>query len=95
MEIIHKAKFMEILLTLSKQPMSFNELKKNLNISPTTLSRRISEMEKYGLVVSTISKEEGKKRIKYALTDKGKRIMPLINELISLAIKVTKEIKGE
>lgn len=88
--IICKAKFVEVLFALDESPMSFNELKTKLKISPATLSRRISEMESNNLIVSKISKKD-RKKIKYMLSDKGKRLIPIIRQIISLS----KQIEGE
>ncbi|MEM5853705.1 MAG: winged helix-turn-helix transcriptional regulator [Candidatus Aenigmatarchaeota archaeon] len=88
--IICKAKLVEILLALDRQQMTFNELKKELGISPATLTRRISEMEKYHIILPVISKEK-RKKIEYVLTEKGKRLIPTIKEIINLSRQIDME----
>jgi len=68
---------MEILLLLDESPMSFNELEKVLKAYPNTLTRRLREMKNTGLI--TDSKKEGK--LRYELTDKGRRAAKLIRDL--------------
>jgi len=86
-----RAKFAEILLVLSDESLTFNELRKKLDVSPSTLSRRISEMEEYGLIMAGIS-EEKPKRVKYGLTDKGKCIVPLVSKIVDLYKQIDDEI---
>ena len=78
--LISKAKFVEIIAFLNKGPASFNGIRSNLGVSPATLTRRLSEMEKYKLVESRII-ENKRKRIKYVLTEKGKKVAELVNEI--------------
>jgi DNA-binding HxlR family transcriptional regulator len=81
-----KKYFVEILLLLEKSPMSFNELLKTLNAYPDTLNRRLKELRSLNLIVQF--EENGK--IKYKLTDKGLKLIPLLRNLL----KIIDEIKS-
>lgn len=92
MKIVNRAKFIDIMVSLAQGPMTFNELRRKLKISPSTLSRRISEMEKYKLVSIIISKDD-KKRIKYTLTEKGEETIPLIKKWVLLSNEIDTKIR--
>ena len=81
-----KKYFVEILLLLEQSPMSFNELPKTLNAYPDTLNRRLKELRSLNLIVQF--EENGK--IKYKLTDKGLKLIPLLRNLL----KIIDEIKS-
>ena len=66
--------------------MSFNELLKTLNAYPDTLNRRLKELQSLNLIVQF--EENGK--IKYKLTDKGLKLIPLLRNLL----KIIDEIKS-
>ena len=85
---------MEIMLLLNEGPMTFNEMKKKLKVSPTTLSRRITEIEKYNLITSSIV-EKGRKKINYLLTDKGRKIIPFIKKIMTLSQNIENEVFKE
>jgi len=63
---------------------------KTLNAYPDTLNRRIKEMVLLGLIIQI---EEGGK-IKYRLTNKGKRIIPLLEELLRIMDEIEKILKS-
>jgi len=77
MNYICRKYFMEILLLLDESPMSFNELARVLKAYPDTLTRRLKEMKNAGLI--TDSKSEGK--LRYELTDKGRKAAKLVKDL--------------
>lgn len=80
LKYLHKRHFVEILLLLNQSPKSFNELLKTLNAYPDTLNRRLKEMRSLNLI--TQIEMDGK--VKYTLTDKGKKLIPLIEEVLRL-----------
>lgn len=90
MEYLKRKHFVDILILLSKSPKSFNELLKTLNAYPDTLNRRIKEMVLLGLITQI---EEGD-RIKYRLTDKGKRIIPLLEDLLRIMDEIEKILES-
>ena len=83
---LYKRHFVEILLLLNKSPKSFNELLKTLDAYPDTLNRRLKEM----LSLNLITQVEIDGKMKYILTDKGKKLIPLIEELLKLIEKIEK-----
>ena len=75
---------------LSDKEMRFNELQRAIDgISPTTLTDRLRKLEKENLV---LRKEETVDKISvvYALTDKGRDLVPVINEVGKFAMKYFK-----
>lgn len=93
-KVICKAKFVEIIMFLNEGPASFNGIKSNIRVSPATLSRRLSEMEKYKLVESRII-DNKRKRIKYVLTEKGRKVAELVNESIFISQQIDKILLGQ
>ena len=91
---ICKAKFVEIIVFLNKGPASFNRIKSSLGVSPATLTRRLSEMEKYKLVESRIIENE-RKRIKYSLTEKGKKVAELVSEIVVISQQIDNIVLGK
>lgn len=86
---LYKRHFVEILLLLNKSPRSFNELLKILDAYPDTLNRRLKEMQSLNLITQV--EIDGK--IKYVLTDKGKKLIPLIEEFLRLIERIEKLIE--
>jgi len=76
-----------IVQVLSGATRRFNELQRTLgNISPTTLTDRLKKLEQYGLIAQqkhTIDQLS----VIYALTEKGKKMMPVLNAIESFSKK--------
>jgi DNA-binding HxlR family transcriptional regulator len=75
---------------LSTKEMRFNELQRAIDgISPTTLTDILKRLEKENLI---LRKEETLDKISvvYALTDKGRGLVPVINEVGKFAMKYVK-----
>jgi DNA-binding HxlR family transcriptional regulator len=63
---------------LSEGPRRFSELERSCpGISPRTLSERLRVLEQDGL----ITRESARRRVDYELTDKGKALLPIIDEM--------------
>ena len=59
-------------------PRKFMDLKSSLNgIAPSTLSRRLQQLEKHGLVASRLYAEHPP-RPEYFLTEKGRELRPIL-----------------
>jgi len=86
---LYKRHFVEILLLLNQSPKSFNELLKTLDAYPDTLNRRLKEMQSLKLITQV--EIDGK--IKYILTDKGKRLIPLVEKVLRLIREIEKLIE--
>lgn len=69
-----------IIRDLADQPRRFGELAHSLNIQPRVLSMKLQEMEAAGLVNRQIFAEIPP-RTEYSLTDRGRLLIPLINEM--------------
>jgi len=68
--------FLETLLAFKGGEKSFNDLLRELKISPGTLSRRLKDLRKRGLIEPIVVEDEMMKA-KYQLTKKGTEIIPL------------------
>ena len=66
---------------LSEGPRRFSELERSCpGISPRTLSERLRWLEEEG-VVARHSYAETPPRVEYELTDKGRALLPIIDEM--------------
>lgn len=80
-----------IIASLSNNSMRFSELQRALCVNPTTLTNRLSRLEQEGILDR---KEEtlDKLSVVYELTEKGRGIIPIMNEFEKYAKKfVNKE----
>ncbi|MGH3112815.1 MAG: winged helix-turn-helix transcriptional regulator [Gaiellaceae bacterium] len=63
---------------LSEGPRRFSELERSCpGISPRTLSERLRALEQERFIV----KRSAARRVEYELTDKGKALLPIIDEM--------------
>jgi DNA-binding HxlR family transcriptional regulator len=63
---------------LSEGSRRFSELERSCpGISPRTLSERLRALEQEGI----LSRTSGRRRVEYALTKKGKALLPIIEEM--------------
>lgn len=72
---------------LSEKEMRFNEIQRSVNgLNPATLSDRLKRLERDGIVER---KEEtlDKVSVVYSLTDKGRGIIPVIDEIAKFSQK--------
>ena len=72
-----------MLIILGEKDHSFNELQRDLSMSPSTLSRRLKDLRKRGVLESVIV-DEGRISSKYKLTEKGKRVLEKAKEINSI-----------
>lgn len=81
MEIIGSKWTALILRDLSSGPKRFSELEKSVgNINPRTLSQRLDDLEQHAIITKT-SFAEVPPRIEYALTEKGKDLVPVLRAM--------------
>jgi DNA-binding HxlR family transcriptional regulator len=65
---------------LSEGSRRFSELERSCpGISPRTLSERLRILEQDGL----LERRSGRRRVEYELTDKGRALLPIIDEMRS------------
>jgi DNA-binding HxlR family transcriptional regulator len=78
LEVLTKSKSLHILLVLHKASgsLSFTKLKSSVDSSGTTVSRRLNELEEYGLL-----KREVSDPISYKLTEKSESLAPIIQSM--------------
>ena len=70
-----------ILMELAKGPTRFSALEAQLkSISPRTLSQRLDDLEQQRIITKR-SFAEVPPRVEYALTDKGKDLLPVLKSM--------------
>lgn len=81
-DLLGKTYVLDILYHLSNQTetIRFNELKRALNITATTLSRRLDELGLQGLVQREVYAEVPA-RVEYTLTERGLTLGPVLKML--------------
>ncbi|MDI6640556.1 MAG: winged helix-turn-helix domain-containing protein [Methanocellales archaeon] len=94
LEILNRKYLPDILLAIKHDTKSFNGIMKELRMSPDTLSNRIKDLTKYNLIEAVLVQVNGKNRIKYQLTKKGKDMLPEIEEFVRLSKKIENRIKS-
>jgi DNA-binding HxlR family transcriptional regulator len=57
-------------------PWRYSELEDTLDVSPTTLSRRLSNLEEFG-IIERRSYDESPPRVEYSATQKGEALRPV------------------
>lgn len=81
MEIIGSKWTALILRDLAESPKRFSELEKSVgSINPRTLSQRLGDLEKHAIVTKRPFPETPP-RIEYALTQKGKDLVPVLKQM--------------
>jgi DNA-binding HxlR family transcriptional regulator len=80
LEVLTKSKSLHILLVLHKASgsLSFTKLKSSVDSSGTTVSRRLNELEEYGLLKREVSES---KSSCYKLTEKSESLAPIIQSM--------------
>jgi DNA-binding HxlR family transcriptional regulator len=79
-EIIGRKWVSLIVRDLSNGAQRFNVLQNSLGISPRVLSSRLQELEEEGLISRQIFAEVPP-RVEYTLTERGRLLVPLIDEM--------------
>ncbi len=81
MEIIGNKWTALILRDLTSGPKRFSELEKSVgSINPRTLSQRLDDLEKHGIITKA-SFAEVPPRIEYTLTRKGHDLLPILKQM--------------
>lgn len=72
----------QLVFALSYGVNRFTELKASAGgVNPRTLSSRLDELEQYGIITKTVHAQSPPK-IEYALTDKGKDLVPILERMV-------------
>lgn len=69
-----------IWLLQQEEPRRFNDIKRALEINPVSLSQRLEELQAAGIVARRTFNETPP-RVEYRLTQKGKDLIPLMDQL--------------
>jgi DNA-binding HxlR family transcriptional regulator len=88
LELLTKSKSLHILLVLDrkKSPIRFSDLKKLVDSSSTTVSRRLKELETHGLVSkSGVDGDSGLHE--YSITEDGQSLSPIMQSLFDWVVE--------
>lgn len=80
--LLGKSNVLEIIwhLVNADQPLRFNELRRHVDVTATTLSRRLEEMSVLGLISRTVFPEVPA-RVEYELTERGQDLDGVMRSL--------------
>lgn len=82
LDLLTKSKSLHILLVLDRKrkPIRFSNLKKLIDASSTTVSRRLKELEAHGLVSKT-AVDGGSNMHEYSISEDGESLSPIMQSL--------------
>ena len=91
LELLTKSKSLHILMVMDRKnkPLRFSDLKKLVDSSSTTISRRLKELEAHGLVTRTVISGAGNMS-EYSITSDTKSLSPIIQSLFDWVEKRSK-----
>lgn len=73
----------QLVFALSYDVKRFGELKKQIgDINPRTLSQRLDELERFGIITKKVFAEVPP-RVEYSLTEKGKDLVPILEQMVA------------
>ena len=80
LEQLTKSKSLHILMILEQgnRPLRFSEIKDQIGASSTTVSRRLSELIEFNLVIRTKANEDSK-TFEYQISEYGKQLSPIMH----------------
>ena len=82
LELLTKSKSLHILMVMDRKnkPLRFSDLKKFVDSSSTTVSRRLKELEAHGLV-SKSQIGDNSNMYEYSITEDGQLLSPIMQSL--------------
>ena len=88
LEVLTKSKSLHKLLILDRKkgPIRFSNLKKLVDSSSTTVSRRLKELEALGLV-SRCKMDGGSNMNEYSITEDGQSLSPIMQSLFDWVVE--------
>ena len=91
LELLTKSKSLHILMVMDRKnkPLRFSDLKKLVDSSSTTISRRLKELEAHGLVTRTVIDGAGNMS-EYSITSDTKSLSPIMKSLFDWVEKRSK-----
>lgn len=88
-----------ILIHLKDGSMRYNELRKTIpTITERTLSLQLKQLEEDGLIERKVFTEKPPLKVEYAMTEFGKTLIPLLNEIQNwghIAVSQCKKVRSE
>lgn len=80
-DLLSKRHALTIIWYLQREGIArFNDIRRALAVNPVSLSQRLTELEAAG-IIRRKAYNETPPRVEYALTAKGKELMPIIDRL--------------
>lgn len=93
--ILVRKGLLDVLLTLNGGRKTFAELKEVIRMSPTTILRRLRELQDRGWVDQGLSPVRGRKpRIDYVLTEDGLRLLKHCSSIVDRYVQLREELVG-
>jgi len=91
LELLTKSKSLHILMVMDRKnkPVRFSDLKKLVDSSSTTISRRLKELEAHGLVTRNVVGGVGNMS-EYSITKDAKSLSPIIQSIFDWVDKRSK-----
>ena len=88
LSLLGRSKMLKVIhvLNVNTEGIRFNELKTNVDTSATTLSRRLGELEEFGLISRT-ELQTLPMTVTYRLTDAGLSLMPRVEGMFEWALE--------
>ena len=83
LEVILKKHAIGLLESLRSEPRRFTDLRKVVS-NEKTLSARLKELKKVGVIESTLLKEKDRDYVAYTITSKGTETLKLVKTLENL-----------
>lgn len=74
----------QIIERLAGESARFNEIERTLDVPTSTLSNRLKQLERTGIVIRSVG-DGSPPSVSYSLTEKGERLAALIEEIDALA----------
>lgn len=81
---LEKSNAMKVLLSLSSGGKTYTELLLTAGITPTTLNRRLADLQSVGLIQKAEKKGSKRGEKIYTLTQKGMKLIPSLQNLLKI-----------
>ncbi len=86
LDLLTKSKSLHLLMELDRaeKPLRFTQIKRRVQASSTTVSRRLKELEEFGLIARDQHADKAPSSV-YVLTPEGKKLSPVMQSLYEWA----------
>ncbi|MDA8588431.1 helix-turn-helix transcriptional regulator [Euryarchaeota archaeon] len=82
-----------VVLNSDKEPIRFSEIQRRVESTATTLSRRLAELEEYGLITRKEFTDSQVNRVEYALTDDGVALHPSLESVFEWVLHRSADLR--